>query len=287
MSDVGYLDGLGRELTAAGIRGRRRKRILAEFAYHLECDPSAELGDAAELARQFANELGTSLARRAAFTAFSGLAVAGVLIAVGFVAAQQPLFASRRSGNPAFLDIGAWMLVLGAQVAFVAGGLAALRAWRRRGAGVLSRQEAVIIVRRAQVGLGAGVITMVGFGVTAGAMIHQTVGWWTRLALSLAGAGILALVAAAPAVLAAGRLRPVASGCAGDMYEDLGPLVPPPLRGRPWRFAMAVAIAVAALIAVAGVVQSDPFDGILRGLADGVACLAGFALLGRYLRLRS
>jgi hypothetical protein len=284
---MSYLDGLRRELTAAGIRGRRRERILAEFADHLECDPGAQLGEPAELAGQFANELGTSLARKAAFITFAGLAVAAVLFGVGFLAAQRPLFASRTSGNPALLSVGAWMAVLGGQLAFVAGALAALRAWRRRSEGVLSRQEAVIIVRRAQVGLGAGVITMVGFGLSAVAMVHHTASWWTTLAVSLAGAGILALVATAPALLAAAQLRPVAAGSAGDLYEDFGPWVPRPLRGSPWRFAVSVAALVAVVIAVAGVVQTDPFDGALRGLLDGAACLAGFGLLGRYLGLRS
>lgn len=64
-------------------------------------------------------------------------------------------------------------------------------------------------------------------------------------------------------------------------------LIPPALRGGPWSPALAVTGAVAVVIAVAGVVQSDPFDGALRGLADGAACLLGFAVLGRYLGLRS
>jgi hypothetical protein len=283
---MSYLEELGRELSAAGIGGRRRERILAEFADHLECDPGAQLGEPGQLARRFADELGTSLARRAAFITFAGLALAAVLSGVGFLAAQRPLFASRSSGNPALLGIGAWMAVLGGQVAFVAGGLGALRAYRRRGAGVLSRQEAAIIVRRAQVGLGAGMITMVGFGLSAVAMIDHTAGWWTTLAMSLAGAGILALAATAPALRAATRVRPVAAGSAGDLYEDFGPVVPRRLQGSPWRFAVGVAALVAVIVAAAGVLQSDPFDGALRGLVDGAACLAGFGLLGRYLGLR-
>jgi hypothetical protein len=43
---------------------------------------------------------------------------------------------------------------------------------------------------------------------------------------------------------------------------------------------------VAVAIALAGVVQDDGFDGGLRGLLDGAACLAGFGVLGRYLALR-
>jgi len=34
------------------------------------------------------------------------------------------------------------------------------------------------------------------------------------------------------------------------------------------------------------VVQDDPFDGLARALADGLLCLGGFAVLGRYLGLR-
>ena len=40
-------------------------------------------------------------------------------------------------------------------------------------------------------------------------------------------------------------------------------------------------------IALAGVVQGDPFDGLARALADGLACLAGFAALGKLLGLRA
>ncbi len=179
------------------------------------------------------------------------------------------------------------MALLGGQVAFVAGVLAALRAFRRRGASVVSRQEALIIVRRAQVGLGAGMVTMVGFGLSAVAMIHHTAGWWTTLSMSLAGAGILVLAATAPALAAATQLRPVAAGSAGDLHEDFGPFVPRRLRGSPWRFAFAVAALIAVVITAAGVLQDDPFDGALRGLLDGAACLVGFGLLGRYLGLRS
>jgi hypothetical protein len=287
VSETGFVEMLARELTAAGFRGRRRARILAEFADHLECDPDAQLGDPAELARHFADELGTALARRAAFTTFAGLAVAGVLFGIGFLTAQRPLFAAQSSRNPLLLNLGAGLAVLGAQVAFVAGGLAALRSFRRRGAGAVSRQEAVVIVRRAQVGLGAGIITMVGFGLTAGAMIDHTASWWPTLALSLAGAGSLALVAAAPALFAASQVRPVAAGSAGDIYADIGPIVPRSLRESPWRFAVGVAALVAVMVAAAGVAQADPFDGALRGLLDGAACLAGFGFLGRYLGLRS
>jgi hypothetical protein len=71
---------LGRELAAVGIRGRRRDRILAEFADHLACDPQAQLGEPRDLARQFADELATDSARRAAFATFGALAAVAAAV---------------------------------------------------------------------------------------------------------------------------------------------------------------------------------------------------------------
>ncbi|HLY48988.1 MAG TPA: hypothetical protein VKR21_07315 [Solirubrobacteraceae bacterium] len=282
-----YLETLAGELSAVGIRGRRRARILAEFADHLECDPSAELGDPSALAQQFADELGTALARRAAFMAFAGLALAGIFVGVGFLTAQRQVFASVvRAGSP-LGELGAWLAVLGGQVAFVAGGLAGLRALRSRQAGVVARAAAVVLVRRAAVGIGAGAVTMIGFALTAVALIGHVASWWTTLTLALSGAGMTALLLTTPALIAAARLRPVAAGSAGDLSEDLGPLMPRQLRGRPWAFALTTATAVALVVALAGVVQADPFDGAARGLVDGLACLSGFGVLGRYLGLRT
>ena len=56
-----------------------------------------------------------------------------------------------------------------------------------------------------------------------------------------------------------------------------------PIRGG---FALAIAGAVALCIALAGILQADPFDGLARAFADGALCLIGFALLGRPLGLR-
>jgi hypothetical protein len=81
-------------------------------------------------------------------------------------------------------------------------------------------------------------------------------------------------------------LRPVAAGPAGDLFDDLGSPAPRPLRGRPWILALLLAGTIAITITAAGVLQSDGYDGALRGLADGGACLMGFAVLGRYLGLR-
>jgi hypothetical protein len=283
---MSYLESLDQELAAAGIPGRRRARIVAEFADHLECDPQAQLGEPKALAQQFADELGTVLARRAAFVAFAALALAGLLLAIGLLRGQGRFFASASSARPVLGDIGAWFTVLGAQVAFAAGVLAAVRAFRRRQAGVVPREEAVILVRRAAVGLGAGLATMVGFGLSALALRDHVAGSWVTLALSLSGAAIVILLATAPVVLTAARLRPVAAGSAGDLYEDFGPLVPRPLQGNPWTLAITLAVAIAIVLTVVGIVKADGYDGALRGIADGLACLIGFGLLGRYLGLR-
>jgi hypothetical protein len=105
--------------------------------------------------------------------------------------------------------------------------------------------------------------------------------------LGVAAFGACAIAIAAPAVLSSLRLLPVASGPARDLLDDLGGVVPVRLRGRPWAFALFVAAVVALVITLAGAVLADGIDGALRGLADGVACLIGFALLGPYLGLRA
>lgn len=281
-----YLDNLGDELAAAGIRGGRRARILAEFADHLACDPDAGLGTPRDLARQFADELGTSLARRAALLGFAALAVAGAAFVAAFLAHRGVLRSASDTGQP-FSDIAAALMVIGPQVALAAGLLGALRALRRRGTAVVPRAEATVIVRRAATGLVAGLASMVGFAWMALILGDRVPGWWVVLTVSLSGAGALALLAAAPAVLAAARVRPVAGGAGGDLFDDFGGLMPPRLRGRPWSVALVLAAGIVVVVALAGVVQSDPFDGILRGIADGVACLVGFGVLGRYLGLRS
>jgi hypothetical protein len=282
---VSYEEELFTQLTAVGIAGRQRARIVAEIADHLSCDANATLGDPAALARQFADELGTFRARRAAFTAFSALAVAGALTAV--LLAIAPVGVPRAAVSHGVASLGAAIAVLSAQVAFVAGVLAALRALRRRRSCVVARAEAVVIVRRAAVGLAAGLTTMLGIALLAAAVAHHVAPWWRTFAFITAAVGAAALAGSAPATLRASRLRPVADGAAGDMFDDLGSLAPRPLRGRPWILAVLLAGTIAIAIMAAGAFQSDGYDGALRGLADGGACLMGFAVLSRYLGLRS
>jgi hypothetical protein len=284
---MSYLDGLRRELERARIGGRLRQRILAEFADHMSCDPEAKLGSPVDLARQFADDLGTARTRRAVFGSFAGLAVAGALAgAVGAATGRAGIALPKaHPTSPVLFDLGLALAALGGQVALAAGLLAGLRGLIRRRAPVIVREEAVVIRRRSAVALVAGLACLMGVALV-GLEASHAASWWRTLAVASAGAGACAIAAALAHLWAAREVLPFARGSAGDIFEDLGWIVPSPLRGHPWRFALVVAGAIVVIVAVAGIVQSDPYDGALRGLADGLACMTGFALLGRYLGLR-
>lgn len=285
---MSYRRKLERALAEVGIAGALRERILAEFDDHLECDPHAELGEPAELARRFADELGTRRALRAAFSAFAALGVVAILFQGAILAVPHAggFSSLQRHGESALSLAGLTLSALGAQVALVAGGLAAVRAMRRRRSEVLAAQEAVVLVRRAGVGLGAGALTLVGLALTAAGTDGSIAKWWTVLAYCVCVAGTITLAPAVRALLWARALTPCREGSAGDLGDDLRGLVPTLLDAGSWSFALLVAGAVAIAIALAGALAQDPFDGIARGLADAAACLLCYAVLGRYLGLR-
>jgi hypothetical protein len=279
-----YLDAFDAELRSEGIPGRRRRRIVAEFAEHLHEDPHADLGAPRDLARQFADELGTRLARRVAVVAFAGLAVTGVACAVTFLVGTRVVLLP-----PTVHQVGvgsrrlAWLAPLwamSAQVAFAAGVLALLRVWRLRRVPVITGRDAQILYRRVGVGLLAGVLTAgsLPLGISAGPgavyVRSQAVG----------AACLLMLLMMLVFALQAGRLRPSSQGAAGDLRFDLGTTDP---RVTPWRVALALSAAILVAVAVLGIAADDPYDGLARGLLDGAACLAGFIVLGRYLGLRT
>jgi len=274
-----YLNRLARELAGAGIRGARRRRILDEFADHLACDPDAGLGDPRALATQFADELGTSFARRAALSAFAALAVTGAVLVARLLSMGQ----FNRIDGSAADTLGILAAVIAAQVAFAAGTLGLLRAWRLRGESRIPAAEAKILARRAGVGLVAGALATAAVPLRAVASPHVTSGpsWLSGAAVAVA---LGALLLAVPAVIQSARLRPSAAGPAADLMADLGPLSKPLVS--PTRIALLLAGAMLVFLAVTGIMADDPYDGILRGLMEGGACLAGFAALGRYLGLR-
>jgi hypothetical protein len=281
---VGYRNELSRELTAVGITGRLRDRILTEISDHLACDPQADLGQPLALARQFADELGTSRARRAGFAAFGALALAGILFGLAFVTTSNKLFYDLGE-LPWPASASAVAIAFSTQIAFAAGVLAALRGLRRRRNPVIPAPEATVIVRRAAVGIAAGIVAMFALGVLAVELRHREPGSWATLAEVGAAVGLAGLLASVPWVWRALRVHPVLDGERGDVFDDVGGWAPAPLQGRPWRFALAFSGVVAVVIAIIGVLGADPYDGILRGIVDALACLAGFAVLGPFLGL--
>jgi hypothetical protein len=291
MSDTtDYLSDLGAELARAGIRGARRKRIVTEFADHLSSDPDADLGAPAALATQFADGLGTSFARKAAYQAFVALAFAGIFVLVRAVVMLPLTAAVFGTADTVSLLISA----LAAHVALVAGGLGLLRARQLRDRDTIPREEASVLARRAGIGLAAGVVTIVAFPLSQASRAHSgavSIGshpmnvWWPLAS----AAGVVILIVAALAVMRAVRLRPQTAGPAGDLLTDLGPLQPVAARiasGSVNRLALIIAAGIAIVMALAGVVINDLYDGILRGLLEGGAFLGGYAILGRYLAIR-
>ena len=280
-----YTERLRAELAAVGITGRLRARIIDEITDHLTCDPAAELGAPRLLARQFADELGTLRVRRAAVRSFAALALAGLLFGLVFLDSPAAAFGAAPAGISLVGRIARWGAVLAPQIAFVAGVLAALRALRRRRAGVIAAAEARMIARRATVGTVFGIVSMACLAAIALSLHRWVPSAWETRALVATGVGLVGLVAVLPSLWASARLRPVAAGAAGDLFDDLGPVVPVALRGHPWRLAAIIAGGIAVAIALAGIPGDDVYDGIARGVFDAAACLTGFATLGRYLGL--
>jgi len=295
---MNYLEALDSELTAAGIPARRRARIVTELADHLSEDPSTELGSPRELARQFADELGTRLARVTAYRAFAGLAVAAATLVVMFLLGGRSngwVGYGSFNGNQTERWYVPMLLVcaLAAQVALAAGLLALIRAWRLRWQPVINRADAMILNRRAAVGLGAGAIAMLAMPLTFLGFRHPWVAFahlgdpgarWFAANLIVGSAAVVGLLALLPPVLTATRLRPSLAGQAGDLRADIGIDDP---RVTPWRVALTLSGVILIALTLTGAIQDDPYDGLVRGLLDAIACMGAFAVLGRYLGLRT
>jgi len=177
------IEELARELAAVGIRGRLRRRILAEVGDHLAADPGAPLGDPKVLAAQFAEVAGGGAATRAARGSFAALVLAGAVFAVAF----RQLSASTHDVSDGGLAAAVGALVL-PQVSFVGGILAPLARTPRHA------------VRRAALGLVAG----------AGSLgCVYALGWTRPAPLVAAGA---ALAVAAVLVARAARFRVPGAG---------------------------------------------------------------------------
>jgi len=285
-----YLDALDRELRGAGVPSRRRDRIVAEFADHLQEGPDAEMGAPRDLARQFADELGTRMARTSAYRAFAALAFAGVALAVMFLAVGRirglTIQGQTHTPMPAWAAPILLACALAAQVALAAGGLALLRAWRLRHEPVIGRADATVLARRTSLGLLAGAVTVAALPVTALAFPHAAGSLWSTFAWAVAGCTLALIAVELPALVASVRLRPDVDGAPRDLIDDIGrDWLPTGLT--PMRVALLLAAAIVVVLTVAGIAASDPYDGALRALMDALACMIGFTVLGGYLGLRT
>ena len=279
-----YLDGLSAALGAVGIRGARRRRILAEVDDHLrESGDEAAFGAPALVAQGFADELATVGSRRAAVAAFVGLAPAGIAHAALFLTnAPGPDITSARTLGAGVA--AAAVMLLAAQVAFACAGLAVLRAWQLRGAAAAPAAEIRILRRRAGLALAAGAATLAAIPVYAYEYSAGLSSTWIAAAVASSAMAALPLAAAGHSVAATARLQPAVAGAAGDLTDDLEPLVRHPPRGlvTPWRLCLLFASAVA-LAALAG---AGLDEGARNAIAEVAAICVAFAGLGRYLGLR-
>jgi hypothetical protein len=280
-----YLQELSVELSAVGIRGSRRRRILAEAEDHLrESGDEARFGEPKVIAARFADELAISGSRRAAFSSFLVLAPAGILYSVLFgLISTWPDITSAR-----FLPVAiavAFAMLLAPQVAFAAGILALARAWRLRAERTAPASEILVLRRRSAVAVGAGAAAFAAIGVYAYEYSSGLPAWWQTMVFASSGAALVALGGAGFALARIGRVRPQTTGAAGDLFDDLAPvidLLPLRLRGRPWRFCLLVAAGVA----VAALIAGGPDEGPRNAVFEFLAVFAAFAGLGRFLGLR-
>lgn len=270
------IDELGRELTAVGIRGRHRDRILAEFADHLACNAHAELGEPRALAAQFADELATDGARRGAFMTFGALSV--VAVAVVGTQAALPRYPDITSGRtPLLAALATLCMVVGSQIAFAAGSLAGLRALRLRDVAALPADEVVILRRRTLVALGAGVATAAGSALYAVNFWQEVPVWWSGLSVAAAGTALIPLGATAFACLRSGSISVSRRGPAAGLAADLGTLANPRLIG---------AAAILAMLLFTWVAEDSLIEGVLRAGFEAVAFVLCFFAFRRFLGLR-
>lgn len=280
-----FLRELEVELGEVGIRGSRRRRILAETADHLrESDDPAGFGEPRLIAARFADELATNGARRTALFSFFALAPAAIgyalLLGLG---RPGPDITSAKT-----LPLGmaaALVIAFAPQISLAAGLLAIALAWRLRAAPVAPAAAISFLHRRAAVALGAGAATLAGVAVYAVEYSHGLPDRWTTFAFAVTATAIVPVAVAAAALGRTARLQARTAGPAGDVFDDLGPLldrVPLRLRGRPWRFCLLFAAAVAVVVFVGGGLDEGPRNAV----AEFAAICAGFAVLGRFLGLR-
>jgi hypothetical protein len=276
-----YLDRLGRELAAVGIRGRLRDRILAEAADHLAEGEVERFGDPGALAREFADELATARSRRATLVALAALAGAAAV----FSAAWLLLVVRGGKGDilsaewaPLGVAAAIGMLVC-PQVSFAAGLLAALRVVGRRHERSLPAAEIGLLLRRTRVALAFGALTLASVALYAFEFRADFSTWYVLTVAPAAAALSLPLAGATLLTRHAAAVKSSVPGEAGDVFDDL----PVELPRRPWLLLAATAGAAAlAALAAGGVTNEGPRNAV----AEIILVVAGFLALGKRLGLR-
>jgi hypothetical protein len=270
------IDELRQELDAAGVCGRWQRRALEEARDHL-AESEGGFGDPREIARDIAAVVATTQTRQAALVAFGGLVAAGLACVAAFgLSGSADITVGGLLGITASAAI-----VVASQIAFVAGVFMAWRALRLRAPARAA--ELVVVRRRAAVALSGAAVTAVAWIVYA----HQydDSGW----IVVVAAATLPLLVLSAWRVVNAARPRPLPGGEAGDVFDELAPVVGPvvALRARPWLFAVLVAGAAGALVCLSGwSAEGTLADGLVRGIPEALAVLGAYAVFGRVLALR-
>jgi len=281
------------ELVARGIRPAARERLVAEFADHLACEQGSStrlaltrLGAAREIAGQYADELAADDARAGALAVFAALSCAAIALIVEQVTLGRvgyPGFDHGHSTALALVSLAA--VVLGSQVALVAGSLAAWRALRRRREPILPAAEIALLRRRCRVGLSAGLVTTSGLFAYVVNFTAVLPVWWLALSGALAAGATAALIAARHALVRSSSTLALSSGPPGDLFDDIPPLRG--LRAHPLRLCLLAALGTGGVVTLAEWhAEHSLAEGVQRGILEALALSVCFALLGRAIGAR-
>lgn len=277
-----WLQELEEALDARGVWGRRHHRIVVELRDHIACDPGCErrLGDPRALADQFADELATDAARELAEAAFAALSVTAVVFALALITTPRNL--ADGLGHSLWLFWPAVLaMVVGSQIALVAGGLASLRALRRRRHRTLPAAEIALIRRRGWIGLGAGIATMAGIELYALDFSATLPGTEVVLIASTGAVAAAALVLAARVGLGTMGIATRRAGPAGTIFADLPALGGLGMSRHPLWFAALASLALgAAVMLLTWHTESSLAEALQRGLFEALAVALSAVLLG-------
>jgi hypothetical protein len=290
---MSWLAEFDEELRVRRVRGGVRERLVAELADHLACaegQPTqivlTRLGAARQIAGECADELASDEGRRFAFVAFAALA----LTALALLATQMGLGAIGYPGYDRGLSTVVSLpsiagIVIGAQIALVAGLLAGWRAVRRRGERVLPAAEIALIAARTRLALRAGLVVSLSIALLAVDYAAVLPVWWLGLAFGLSAAATAGLIAAWRLGARASATLATAAGPAGDLFDDVPALRM--LRGHPVRLWAGLALASgAAITLLAWHAEHSLAEGLQRGGAEMLVFSLCFAALSRLVGAR-